>query len=141
MARFQVGGLGQDEGKKREPFPAGKYEMSIASLEETTVKDEKSKNFNAPMLKFKCVVVGGDHDGRIVYHNLVMPPELCVTAEDLDKRARLKRFGNACGVDMSKDGFDTSDFMGQKFLGVINVKKDSFNPDGVNVLNDAMRIS
>lgn len=137
MAKIIVNGLAEDEGKKIEPFPAGKYEMVVSNVEETETS-ENAKNPGQPMLKFTCKVATGEHADRICFHNIVLPPEECVTTEELRRRAQLKRFGNACGVDMSSSDFDTQDFLGQHFLAVIGIKKDEYGEN--NNIKDVLKV-
>jgi len=47
------------------PVPAGHYK---AVIEDTEKKDAKSGN--GSFLKLKLQIVGGDHNGRVIFHNL-----------------------------------------------------------------------
>lgn len=121
--RLEVEGLSADAGEKQKPVPPGMYQMIVANVEDKVTKG--GDNPGRPMLAIKAQILGGDHDGRPLFGNFVVPNK----AIDDDKaytfmRSQLKRFCIACGVNVEADGFDTQDLMGKKFTGVTKIKND-----------------
>lgn len=135
MSLISVEGLGANAGKMNEPIPVGKYKFRVDLVEETQSKSGK------PMLKLKHVVAEGDHMGRVLFDNLVLPNDQQSADANQLATSRVKRFLNALGIVVENDGFNTDDIMGKEFIGVVAIKSDKDYPEPRNELKDCLPVA
>jgi len=65
------------------PLPAAWYDVEIDEVEEK--ESTSAKNPGKPMYKYKLKVVGGDHDGRILFVTACLWNEAIFTQVDIQK--------------------------------------------------------
>jgi hypothetical protein len=65
------------------PLPAAWYDVEIDEVEEK--ESTSTKNPGKPMYKYKLKVVGGDHDGRILFVTACLWQEAIYTQVDIQK--------------------------------------------------------
>lgn len=139
MAIVKVEGLGGATGEVFSPIPAGMYKLRITNVSEVAT-GPKSKNPGSPMLKIECVVDASEEHGagRKLFMNIMLP----TPAMELDQRTmsinRIKRLQIACGIASDGDEFDTTDFMGQSFKGVVTISEN--NGQKQNQITDQLPI-
>ncbi len=86
-----------------EPLAAGRYTLRVTSVEVTQSAGGKAPG--TPMLKMQYTVVGGDHDGRRIFDNLMLKG---------DALWRTKLCFKALLSDSEGGNIDTEDLMEQE---------------------------
>ena len=100
------------------PLPKGKYHCRIADVEEL----KPTKNGD-PMWRIRLLVVGGKHDGRAIYDNLVFSEAAL---------PRLKHVCSSLGLDVSGKAEVTPDLLEGREV-VVNVTLRRYEDAGGQV--------
>lgn len=108
------------------PLPAAWYKVEIEDVEEKESKS--SKNLGKPMYKYKLKVVGGDHDGRMLFVQACLWKEAIFTQVNIQKAVGIAPAEPVNG----KVPFiiaDEDDLIGKEML-VRVIQKDKYVAEG-----------
>lgn len=135
--KFTVNGLAESDGEVFKVAPAGNYKLRVVKVE-IAETGPNSKYPGSPMIKLVTRILEGDHAGKQIFHNLLMPHEK-MTADEYNRAvASVKQVTNAIGLDVSDNGLDTEDLFNAEFTGVVSVETKQGQKDQ-NRINEFLR--
>lgn len=126
------------------PIPAGWYKVEIEEVEEKEAKSEK--NLGKPMYNYKLKVVGGDHDGRMLFVTACLWKEAIFTQVNIQKAVGIAP-AEAVNGKVPFAIADEDDLIGKEML-VRVIQKDKYtkpgedpetNPDGSLVQDNEVK--
>jgi len=139
--KVDVPGLKASSGEAYPTIPAGSYPVGVTKLEPRENKPSDTyPNGSMSLLVQVTVAPGEENAGHKLSKFMKIPPY----PKEMDdgKQAwhtnQLKRLCIACGLDITKDSFDTDQLFGQQFTAVVSWKDDGTGPK--NEIRDYLTI-
>jgi len=121
MSLIKANGLKASDGDISFPtIPAGQYTCRVTKCEDRMTKAD-AKNPNCNMWNFTCRVQSEDEEtAKCSVFNCVLLPHPDMSPDTYQFCTNnIKHFMLACAVECDGDEVDSSDFIGQEFLGII----------------------
>lgn len=127
---LQLNGLSTASGDISRTVPPGAYDVAVSKVELVETKGENGKH-KMPMIKIQFRIQSGEHDGKSVFDQIVVPNSQMKEFVNTHNLNRIKKICIASGTP-AVDDFDPKEWEGKQLKIIVNERTSKLDPSQKN---------